>query len=127
MAMKRHIAEYMVPAAFMFLDRFPLSVNGKIDQRKLPKPRFGDIDRGATYLAPRDNMEQVIAAEIADLLDVARVGVADDFFALGGYSLVAGKLLRTVQKRFSVELELADFYQRPTVAGLAERVRQLRS
>jgi amino acid adenylation domain-containing protein len=122
----RKLPEHMVPAAFMFLDRFPLSVNGKIDQRKLPGPRFGGTDRGTTYLPPRDHTEQVIAAEIADLLDVARIGVDDDFFALGGYSLVAAKLLRTVQKRFSVELQVADFYKQPTVAGLAGRVRQLR-
>jgi amino acid adenylation domain-containing protein len=123
--LRSKLPDYMVPAAFMLLDRFPLSVNGKIDQRRLPQPRFGDIDGGAPYRAPQDDLEQVIAAEIAGLLEVARVGTEDDFFALGGYSLAAATLLRALQRRFSVDLDLADFYKQPTVAALAERVRQL--
>jgi amino acid adenylation domain-containing protein len=119
----RRLPEYMLPAAFMFLDGFPLTVNGKIDQRRLPAPQFGGPGRAASYIPPRDDTERMIAAEVTRLLGTPQVGLHDSFFELGGYSLLAAELVRTVRKRFAAELPLADFYQQPTVAGLAGQVR----
>jgi amino acid adenylation domain-containing protein len=119
----QRLPEYMVPAAFMFLDGFPLTVNGKVDQHRLPAPHFGPIGQAASYVPPRDGMERMIAAEATRLLGTRPVGRDDSFFELGGYSLLAVELVRTVQKRFAAELTLADFYRQPTVAGLASLVR----
>ncbi|MFJ3217590.1 amino acid adenylation domain-containing protein [Kitasatospora sp. NPDC086801] len=119
--LRRRLPEYMVPAAFVALDRFPLTVNGKVDQRRLPAPEFTTgTGPGAE---PRDALERDLAAELAGLLGAERVGRDDDFFQLGGHSLLATKLLWAVQARHHVEFPLADFYRQPTVAGLAELVR----
>ena len=121
--LRRRLPEYMVPSAFMVLDRFPLTVNGKVDQRRLPEPVFGITAAEDVHEAPADEVESEIARVMADLLGLERVGRAQDFFALGGHSLLATKMLWTVRSRFSAELALGDFYQQPTVAGLADQVR----
>lgn len=125
--LRRRLPEYMVPDAFTFLGQFPLTVNGKIDQRRLPAPDFGAARQTACFVAPRGGTERMIAADMARILGAERIGLHDDFFESGGYSLAAVELVRAVQKRFAAELALADFYKQPTVAGLAALVRASRA
>jgi amino acid adenylation domain-containing protein len=115
---------YMVPAAWVLRERLPLTANGKVDRAALPAP----VERGegGAYVAPRSPVEQVLAGIWEEVLGVSRVGVEDDFFALGGHSLVAAQVTSRVLQAFSVELPLRLLFERPTVAGLAGEVERLR-
>ncbi|MFJ5679587.1 amino acid adenylation domain-containing protein [Streptomyces sp. NPDC093097] len=120
--LKAELPEYMVPAVFVTLDALPLSPNGKVDRAALPEPD-GAADRaGAAYVAPRNDVEAVLAALWAELLEVDRVGAEDDFFALGGHSLLATRLASAVLETFGVELPLRDLFEAPTVAEQAVRL-----
>ncbi|HYH80745.1 MAG TPA: amino acid adenylation domain-containing protein [Longimicrobium sp.] len=111
---------YMVPEAFVALDALPLTPHGKVDRRVLPAP--GRADAGARYVAPRDAVEEVLAALLADLLGVERVGVEDNFFALGGHSLTATKFISRIRETLQAELPLRALFEAPTVAELALRI-----
>ncbi|HTQ78688.1 MAG TPA: amino acid adenylation domain-containing protein, partial [Thermoanaerobaculia bacterium] len=118
------LPSYMVPAAWVLLERLPLTANGKVDRAALraPEERGG----GGAYLAPRSPVEQVLAGIWEEVLERQRVGVEDDFFALGGHSLVAAQVTSRVLKAFSVELPVRALFERPTVAALAVEVERLR-
>ncbi|MEM8932576.1 MAG: amino acid adenylation domain-containing protein, partial [Acidobacteriota bacterium] len=115
------LPEVMVPA-IVVLDALPLTPNGKVDRRALPAPDLSAEAR-ADRVAPRDAIEATLAELFADLLGVTRVGVHDDFFALGGHSLLATRLAAAVREVFDAELPLAEIFDAPTVAGLADSLR----
>ena len=98
--LRTHLArmrpEYMVPAHFMFLDQFPLTPNGKLDRKALPVPEQTRGEQG--YVAPRTPVEAQVAAIWAEVLQLDRVGVEDNFFALGGHSLVAITVLERLRQ-----------------------------
>ena len=87
------LPEYMVPSAFVTLDALPLSPNGKIDRKALPEPAPGLLDPAAEYVAPRDPLEETLARVWADVLELERVGIHDNFFDLGGHSLQSVQLV----------------------------------
>ncbi|HEY0019307.1 MAG TPA: amino acid adenylation domain-containing protein [Longimicrobium sp.] len=119
---------YMVPAAFVFLDRLPLTSSGKVDRRALPAPGpaapAGGAD-DASYVAPRTQVEEVLAGIWAEVLGVPRVGVDDDFFALGGHSLRAMQVAARVQEVLRATVPLRALFESPTVAGVALHVELL--
>ncbi|HSS51591.1 MAG TPA: amino acid adenylation domain-containing protein, partial [Thermoanaerobaculia bacterium] len=115
---------YMVPAAWVLLDRLPLTANGKVDRAALPAP--AQRGEGGAYVAPRSPVEEVLAGIWEEVLALERVGVEDDFFALGGHSLGAAQVISRVLKAFSVELPLRLLFEHPTVAALAEEIERLR-
>jgi amino acid adenylation domain-containing protein len=121
--LRRSLPEYMVPAAFVALDALPLTPNGKVDRRALPAPELAS-DEDA-YVAPRTPVEQTLAAIWAEVLRVERVGAADDFFGLGGHSLMAMRIVSRIREVLGVELPVRDLFEGPTVARLAERVEAL--
>ncbi|MDT5155435.1 MAG: hypothetical protein QOI01_7168, partial [Mycobacterium sp.] len=110
---------YMVPAAVMVLETLPLTVNGKLDQRALPAPEYLDVDR---YRAPGDLVEEILAGIYAHVLGVARVGVDDSFFDLGGDSLSAMRLVAAVNTSLKADLSVREVFEVPTVARLASRI-----
>ena len=120
--LKGRVPDYMIPAAFVLLERLPLTVNGKVDRRALPAPVEEPETPGARYVAPRSPEEEMLAAIWTDLLGVSRVGMDDDFFALGGHSLLAAQLVARVRAVAGVELAMATVFERPTIAGLAPRL-----
>uniref|UniRef100_UPI0011609DC7 non-ribosomal peptide synthetase n=1 Tax=Streptomyces humi TaxID=1428620 RepID=UPI0011609DC7 len=124
----RHgLPDFMIPAAFVELAALPLTANGKLDRTALPAPEPHPGERspaGGTsdddgFVAPRGPSEQLLADIWAHVLDVERVGAHDDFFDLGGHSLLATQVVFRIREAFSVELPLADLFDRPTVRDLA--------
>src|SRR6185503_17579956 len=116
----RELPEYMVPAAFVVLDRLPVNANGKLDRAALPAPDFA---AAAGDTAPRTPLEETVAAQFAEVLGLDRVGVDDDFFALGGDSIVAMQLVARL-RRAELVLTPRQVFQHRSVAALAAVVEQ---
>ncbi|RZL76343.1 MAG: amino acid adenylation domain-containing protein, partial [Rhodococcus sp. (in: high G+C Gram-positive bacteria)] len=110
---------FMVPSTVTVLRQLPVNANGKLDRKALPEPDFGVAAVG--FVAPRTPIEQIVAAVCADLLGLARVGAADNFFALGGNSLIATRLVARINAAVGDRIGLRDVFDAPTVAGLAAR------
>jgi amino acid adenylation domain-containing protein len=117
------LPEYMVPVAFVTLDQLPLSPNGKLDRRSLPAPEFGSA-AGMDYVAPRTDVEQILAEIWAQVLGVKQVGVEDNFFELGGDSLHSMQLTSRAKAAFDVPLTPRDVLTARTVSALAELVEE---
>jgi amino acid adenylation domain-containing protein len=119
--LKRALPEYMIPSAFVALDAFPLTPNGKVDRRALPAPEAasGSDD---DFVAPRTDDERALAALWAELLHVPRVDVRADFFDLGGHSLLATQMLARIEYDYGIELPLRALFESPTLEQLAARV-----
>jgi nonribosomal peptide synthetase DhbF len=113
------LPEYMVPAAIVVLDTFPLTPNGKVDRAALPAPDYTAASRG---VAPRDEREEHLCRLFADILGVPVVGADDNFFDLGGHSLLATRLIGRIRTETSRELNIIDLFDSPTVQGVAERM-----
>ncbi|RCG17648.1 amino acid adenylation domain-containing protein, partial [Streptomyces reniochalinae] len=116
------LPEYMVPAYFVPLEEFPLSPNGKVDRKALPAlpDVVSQVQTSESYVAPRAGTEAALAGIWAKLLGLERVGSQDDFFALGGHSLLVASLATEVQDRWGVELKLPVVFQNRTIASLAQ-------
>ncbi|MEO6196237.1 MAG: amino acid adenylation domain-containing protein [Thermoanaerobaculia bacterium] len=121
-ALKETLPEYMIPAAFVLLEALPLTAGGKVDRRALPAPDSSRPEVDASYAAPRNPVQEVLAGIWGELLGVERVGVEDDFFQLGGHSLLVAKLAARVRQVFAVELSLVEVFKKPTVAELADAI-----
>jgi acyl-coenzyme A synthetase/AMP-(fatty) acid ligase/acyl carrier protein len=116
--LQRSLPEYMVPSAFVVLEALPLTPNGKVDRRALPAPGDDAVIR-EVYVAPRTPTEEVLASIWCELLKLDRVGVHDNFFALGGHSLLGMRLIARIREKFAVELPLRALFETPTIARLA--------
>jgi len=117
---KEKLADYMVPAFFVPLEEIPLTPNGKIDVGALPSPETAGPELADAFVAPRTETEQKLAAIWSELLGREQIGIYDNFFALGGHSILATQVLSRVRDTFQVRLSLRDFFDKPTVAALAE-------
>ncbi len=120
--LSRQLPDYMVPTAFVFLEAMPLTPNGKIDRRALPKPELDRSMAQSEYVAPRDETEEKLCAIVGDLLHLDKVGIHDNFFELGGHSLLATQFMSRLRTDFQVELPLLTLFEKPTVAQLAEEI-----
>ncbi|HEX6502548.1 MAG TPA: amino acid adenylation domain-containing protein [Terriglobales bacterium] len=121
--LKDKLPAYMLPTSFVMIEAFPLNANGKIDRKALPVPDNKSSDVGEDFVAPRTDDEQKLAAIWADVLQVSSIGVQDNFFALGGHSLMAIQVISRVRNQFAIELPLRTLFENPTIAELAVAMR----
>ncbi len=125
--LRGRLPEYMVPSLLLALESFPLTPSGKVDRRALPLPSGERMAEGRAYVAPRDEVEEQVAAICAELLGVERVGVYDNFFDLGGHSLLATQFMSRVRETFEVELPLRSLFEGPTVAEVSKTIQDLKA
>jgi amino acid adenylation domain-containing protein/FkbH-like protein len=122
--LRTHLPEHMIPSAFMFLDALPLTPNGKVDRKALPPPELSR-EEDSPFLAPRDEVEERLAAIWREVLGVAEIGVQDNFFDLGGHSLLAIRVVSRIRDSFGAQLPISNLFHAPTIealaAGLANR------
>jgi amino acid adenylation domain-containing protein len=121
------LPDYMVPAAWVFLDALPLSPNGKIDRKALPVPELSRDSLAVDYVAPRNSTEELLAGIWAEVLKVERIGAHDNFFALGGHSLLATQVVSRIRTALKTDLPLRMLFEAPSLAALAERISALRN
>ncbi|HEV2705170.1 MAG TPA: amino acid adenylation domain-containing protein, partial [Pyrinomonadaceae bacterium] len=114
-SLKARLPDYMVPSAFVVLEHLPLTPHGKVDRRALPAPERTRSTLESTYVAPRDLLELQLVNLWEEVLEVKPVGVTDDFFDIGGHSLLAVKLFALIQERLNKSLPLATLFQKGTI------------
>jgi amino acid adenylation domain-containing protein len=121
--LRKHLQEkapaYMIPSVFMALDRLPLTQNGKVDRAALPPPGQRRPDLDGAFVAPATAVERRIAAIWQELLGLERVGVDDNFFDLGGHSLLLIRLHARLKETLGVEAQIVDLFRYPTIAAFS--------
>ncbi|HEV8638525.1 MAG TPA: amino acid adenylation domain-containing protein [Chloroflexota bacterium] len=122
--LREHLPEYMVPSAIVQLERLPLTTNGKVDRPALPDPDAVRAEPERAYVAPRSDLERAIAGSWQVVLGIDRVGAADNFFDLGGNSLLMAELHGRLQEALGREIPMVELFQHPTVGALAARLAQ---
>lgn len=127
-ALRAHAAavlpEFMVPSAFVALEALPLTGSGKLDRAALPAPSY-EPGPGSGSVTPRNDVEKALCGLFAEVLKVARVGVHDDFFALGGDSLTVARLLSRIHAELGAEVGVRALFETPSVAGVAAHIGEL--
>jgi amino acid adenylation domain-containing protein len=118
------LPEYMMPGAFVYLDELPKTPSGKIDRRSLPKPDSSRPDTGVAYTPPQEPNEKLIAGVWSQLLGIDQVGIHDNFFDLGGNSLLALRFVAEMRQQLALEIPVVGLYRSPTIAGLTGSLRQ---
>ncbi len=123
--LSRELPEYMTPAVFVQLASLPLTQNGKVDRAALPTPDAENTLRDEVFTAPRTPLEARLALMLCALLSLDQVSVLDNFFMLGGHSLLGTQLIGQVRSAFGVDLALLTLFDAPTIADLAAEIEQL--
>ena len=118
------LPRYMIPSQFIVLDKLPLTTRGKVDYAALPRPSGSEHSLIEPFVAPETPIEKSIAAIWKNVLSVDQIGVHNDFFDLGGYSLLAVQLIARIEKTFDVSLPLSVLFDYPTVEALSQAVEE---
>jgi amino acid adenylation domain-containing protein len=125
--LQEQLPDYMLPAAFVVLEAFPLNAGGKFDRRALPIPDLTDNERKEYFVAPRTPQEEIIAGIWEESLGIERISIHENFFALGGHSLLAMQIISRLQALFQVRIPLLRFFAAPTIVQLTEIITQLQT
>ncbi|MES1243978.1 MAG: amino acid adenylation domain-containing protein, partial [Acidobacteriota bacterium] len=123
--LRARLPEYMLPSAFVPMERLPLNPSGKVDRRALPDPSSERPALAVEYVAPREGREAMLAALWSEVLGVERVGIHDSFFDLGGHSLLLMRLQGRVAAETGIDVPVLELFEHPTVAALARRLDEL--
>ncbi len=123
--LKKNLPDYMIPANLVVLDKFPFTTSGKIDTQALPDPSDRDAGPGEAYVAPASDTEKKMAAIWSRLLNIEKVGVSDNFFEIGGHSLLIARLTPRIKDEFHVDLPFRQFFETPTIEALSKVVEAL--
>lgn len=116
------LPDYMIPGAFVRMDALPLTANGKLDKAALPAPSDANALASAGFAAPQTPAEERLAQILSDVLGRGNVGVDDNFFLLGGHSLLGTQVVLRAGEAFGIDLTLRDLFQAPTIRQLARRI-----
>jgi acyl carrier protein len=116
---------FMVPAIFVRIDSMPLNSSGKVDRTALPPPSESNILRTHSYVAARKPIEVKVTSILADLVRMKEIGLNDNFFLMGGNSLLGAQVIAQVRDRFGIELSLLSLFDHPTAAELSSEIEQL--
>lgn len=122
--LRKYLPEYMLPAIIHPISALPLNEHGKINYRALPEPEAAPTELNTPFLEARNSIEQKLALIWQQVLGLDRVGVNDVFFDIGGHSLRATQLVSRIRREFSVEIQLRTVFEKPTIAELAELLKQ---
>uniref|UniRef100_UPI0021CE5802 amino acid adenylation domain-containing protein n=1 Tax=Pseudomonas paralcaligenes TaxID=2772558 RepID=UPI0021CE5802 len=114
------LPDYMVPAHLLLLDKLPLTVNGKLERKSLPKPDASQLQQA--YMAPQTELEHQLAAIWAQVLGLEQVGLTDNFFGLGGHSLLATQVISRIRQVIGIEVQLRDLFEAPRLGDFASRL-----
>jgi len=120
-----HLPDYMVPSTFVRLEGLPVSANGKLDRAALPVPTAENTLEQDAYEAPQSEIQEHLANIVKTLLSVQRVGIDDNFFNLGGHSLLGAQMIARISDTFGVELSLFSVFNDPTVRGMSAEIEKL--
>jgi acyl carrier protein len=120
--LRDRLPEYMVPSNFVMLEAFPLTPNNKVDRKALPAPTVVQLDEVGVETAAQGQIEQSLMTIWQNLLQVSEISTGDNFFSLGGNSLIAVSLMGTIRSSFNVDLPLISLFQFPTVGGMARQI-----
>jgi amino acid adenylation domain-containing protein/thioester reductase-like protein len=120
--LKEKLPDYMIPSVFVMVEALPLTPNGKVDRRALPAPDQNRSNLEQVYVAPRTPVEELLARMWTQVLKVEQVGIYDNFFDLGGHSLLITQLVVRLRETFQIELSLRSLFEMPTVAQLAQSI-----
>ena len=123
--LRARLPEYMVPVMLILLEKLPLTISGKVDRKALPQSSLDHTALpGEKFVPPRSDLERLLAGIFAELLGVAKVGIHDNFFNLGGHSLLVTRLVSRLRDGLKLSVSIIQFFENPTVAGLAETLSQ---
>jgi amino acid adenylation domain-containing protein/FkbM family methyltransferase len=117
--LKQRLPAYMVPSSFVILESLPLTSQGKVDRRRLPPPERREVELGSVYVSPGTALEEAVAQIFREVLGIEDIGVYDDFFALGGHSLLVTQVLNRIYEIFEVKLSMGSLFEAPTINDLA--------
>ncbi|RMM17607.1 non-ribosomal peptide synthetase, partial [Pseudomonas syringae group genomosp. 3] len=120
--LRANLPDYMVPTHFIFLDKLPLTANGKLDRKALPAPDAGQLQ--AAYVAPQGELEEQLVSVWSAVLNVEQVGRSDNFFELGGHSLLAVQMLVRVREQLQREVGLKDLFEQPVLADFCAALQE---
>lgn len=122
--LQEKLPDYMTPSVFMPLKALPVTPNGKVDRKQLPAPTQVRSESSEHFEAPRDEVERQLTAIWEEVLNLRPIGIRDEFFEVGGHSLLASQLVADIEKQFETKLSVAALLQSPTVEQLAKRLRE---
>ena len=116
----------MIPSTFVVLDALPLTSNGKIDRRALPEPPASRPELDIPFVVPRTLVEETISRIWSEVLEIDQCGVDDNFFDLGGDSLLAGRIVARVNRHFRANITVSDFFESATIEKLSRVINYVR-
>jgi acyl carrier protein len=119
------LPEYMIPSVLVRVPELPVNANGKVDRAALPAPDASNLIKDQEVVAPSNEVERRLVAILVDLLGLESVSMTDNFFLLGGHSLLGAQLIAKVHQRFGVKLTLRNLFSNPTIAGMAAEISRL--
>ncbi|HWN42369.1 MAG TPA: amino acid adenylation domain-containing protein [Thermoanaerobaculia bacterium] len=124
--LRESLPDHMIPAGLVLMDSLPLTSNGRVDRRALPDPASDRPETGGGFVAPQTAAEEILEGIWCEVLGVPRAGVNDNFFDLGGHSLLGTQVVSRVREQLRVELPLRAIFESPTLSSLARRIEDLR-
>ncbi|ACK67646.1 amino acid adenylation domain protein [Rippkaea orientalis PCC 8801] len=125
--LKEKLPDYMIPSAFVLLEKLPLTPNGKIDRKALPAPDWSGRRNEKDFVIPSSPIEEVLATIWREILKVEQISMNDNFFELGGHSLLATQIMSRIRDKFNIQMALRQIFESPTIAELAQVVETLQT